>query len=50
MGLSQGTMPRISIRCYAELNDFLPPPQAFVTFRLSLSHHTRLKNLTNKIR
>jgi uncharacterized protein with PIN domain len=42
-------MPFISIRCYAELNDFLPAHRGFVTFPLSLPPHTLLKDLTDKI-
>jgi uncharacterized protein with PIN domain len=42
-------MPFISIRCYAELNDFLPPHQGFVTFPLSVPDNTLLKDLASKI-
>lgn len=42
-------MPFVSIRCYAELNDFLPPNMRFVTFHLSLTSNTLLKDIANKI-
>jgi len=42
-------MPFVSIRCYAELNDFLPPNQGFVTFHLSLPPDAVLKDIANKI-
>ncbi len=42
-------MPFVSIRCYAELNDFLPPNRGFVTFPLSLPPNAILKDITNKI-
>ena len=42
-------MSLVSIRCYAELNDFLPPNQGFVTFHLSLPPDTAIKDLVYKI-
>ena len=42
-------MPAVSIRCYAELNDFLPPNRVFVIFPLSLPPHSLLKDIANKI-
>ena len=42
-------MPFVSIRSYAELNDFLPPNRGFVTFPLSLPPNAILKDITNKI-
>jgi uncharacterized protein len=42
-------MPFISIRCYAELNDFLPPNRRFISFPLSLPANTLLKDLANII-
>lgn len=42
-------MPFVSIRCYAELNDFLPPNQAFITFPLSLPPNTLLKDIADRI-
>ena len=42
-------MPFISIRCYAELNDLLPPNWGFITFSFYLPPHTFLNDLINKI-
>jgi uncharacterized protein len=42
-------MPFVFIRCYAELNDFLPPSQGFVTFPLSLPQHTHVNDIANEI-
>jgi len=42
-------MPFVSIRCYAELNDFLPPNQGSITFHLSLPPDTALKDIADKI-
>jgi uncharacterized protein len=42
-------MPFVYIRCYAELNDFLPQNQRFITFAVSLPPHTVVREIANKI-
>jgi uncharacterized protein with PIN domain len=42
-------MLQVSIRCYAELNDFLPMEKRFVTSSISLLSNTRIEELANKI-
>jgi uncharacterized protein len=42
-------MPLVYIRCYAELNDFLPPNRGFVTFPLSITPNTLLEDIANTI-
>jgi uncharacterized protein len=42
-------MPLVSIRCYAELNNFLPPNQEFAAFPLSLPPNSCLKDIIDNI-
>jgi uncharacterized protein with PIN domain/sulfur carrier protein ThiS len=42
-------MVQVSVRCYAELNDFLPSEHRFVTFSLSLPPNTTIEDLVKEI-